>query len=342
MASIILSENRLHQLIRECIKSALNEHELDFSNYGTLYAYQHGTTPHQALPDFKPKIKPLIMYKQFKLRLDKKTGENLAKGVVFPLYVNTEDNGNQGANSQGLKLGVWYKSGEGSCWVNTKNGRSYTRGKGYGTDGQTIDILAYRPGWHLTTTPWGNQRGNKKVTGGKKGTGNNYQYTWDSEVWAKVEICVDVNATEIAKQRAIELKKEEAQSKGKKYKEDSYDPKDACLDKMGEDYYYLYKTNSNASDDQAWYIVDKIRIVEILDDDTVDATNDKYYNDLSNRTGRRINSNPRDYTSKKSDGSPNTDEIPYWKMPRINGKRYTKQELVDNGYLPQELSKGNW
>jgi hypothetical protein len=107
---------------------------------------------------FHPKIKPLIMYKQFKLRLDKKTGENLAKGTVFPLYVNTEDEGNQGTNSQGLKLGVWYKSGEGSCWLNTKNGRSYTRGKGYGTDGQTIDILAYRPGWHLTTTPWGHQQ----------------------------------------------------------------------------------------------------------------------------------------------------------------------------------------
>ena len=342
MANITLSENKLYSLIRKCIKEAINEHELDFNNQGTLYAYQHGTTPHKAMPNFKPKIKPLIMYKQFKLRLDKKTGENLAKGVVFPLYVNTEDNGNQGANSQGLKLGVWYKSGEGSCWVNTKNGRSYTRGKGYGTDGQTIDILAYRPGWHLTTTPWGNQRGNKKVTGGKKGTGNNYQYTWDSEVWAKVEICVDVNATEIAKQRAIELRQQDAQSKGKKYKEGSYDPKDACLDKMGEDYYYLYKTNSNASDDQAWYIVDKIRIVEILDDDTVDATNDKYYNDLSKRTGRRINSNPKDYTLKKDDGTPNTDEIPYWKMPRINGKRYTKQELIDNGYLPQELSKGNW
>jgi hypothetical protein len=63
MTSILLSENRLHQLIRECIKSALNEHELDFNNSGTLYTYQHGTTPHQALPDFKPKIKPLIMYK---------------------------------------------------------------------------------------------------------------------------------------------------------------------------------------------------------------------------------------------------------------------------------------
>lgn len=342
MAKIVLTEDRLHKLIKECVRLALNEHELDFNNQGTLYTYQHGTTPHKAMPNFKPKIKPLIMYKQFKLRLDKKTGENLAKGVVFPLYVNTEDDGNQGANSQGLKLGVWYKSGEGSCWLNTKNGRSYTRGKGYGTDGQTIDILAYRPGWHLTTTPWGNQRGNKKVTGGKKGTGNNYQYTWDSEVWAKVEICVDVNATEIAKQRALELKQQEAQSKGKKYKDGSYDPKDACLDKMGEDYYYLYKTNSNASDDQAWYIVDKIRIVEILDDDTVDATNDKYYNELSSKTGRRINSNPKDYTSKKEDGTPNTDEIPYWKMPRINGKRYTKQELIDNGYLPQELSKGNW
>ena len=281
-------------------------------------------------------------YKQFKLRIDKKTGENLAKGVVFPLYVNTEEGGNEGTNSQGLKLGVWYKSGEGSCWLNTKNGRSYTRGKGYGTDGQTIDILAYRPGWHLTTTPWGNQRGSNKVVGGKKGTGNNYQNSWDCEVWAKVEICVDINATEIAKQRAVDIKKQAYQSKGKEYKEGDYDASDACLDQMGEDYYYLYKTNSNASDDQSWYIVDKIRIVEILDDDTVDFINDSYYNSLSKQTGRKINSNPMDYTQKKENGKPNIDEIPYWKMPRVSGKRYSKQDLVDNGYLPQELSQGDW
>lgn len=38
------------------------------------------------------------MYKQFKLRLDK-YGNNLANGFVFPLYVNTEEDGNQGKKS---------------------------------------------------------------------------------------------------------------------------------------------------------------------------------------------------------------------------------------------------
>lgn len=326
-----LYENAIKQAIREFIE----EHELDFMINKVPYKYQHGTTPHKEVPNFKPKVKPLIMYKTFKLRLDN-NGNNLAKGYVFPLYVNTEEEGYQGLKSKGLKLGVWYKSGEGACWVNTKTGRSYTKGKGYGTDGQIISVLAYRPGWHLTNTPWGNQRGASKVTNGIKGTGNNYRNTWDSEVWAKVEICVDVDATNMAKQRAIELMKSKSESLGKPYKEGSYDPIDACLDKMGEDYYYLYKTNSNATDDQSWYIVDKIRIVEILDDDQVDSINDKFYSDLSRRSGKRINNDPTTYTTA------NKDEIPYWKMPRLNGKRYTTDDLKGMGYEKQPLSQGDW
>jgi len=332
----------MDRLIKEVVSQEIYkflQESMDFVHNGDLYSFQHGTTPHKELPNFHPKLKPMIMYKQFKLRLDK-NGNNLAKGFVFPLYVNTEEEGKSGVNSQGLKLGVWYKSGEGSCWINTSNGRSYTRGKGYGTDGQTIDILAYRPGWHLTTTPWGNQRGANKVVGGPKGTGNNYRNTWNSEVWAKVEICVDVNATELAKQRAIQLKQQSQKEKGKKYKSGSYDAKEACLDKLGEDYYYLYKTNSNASDDQSWFIVDKIRIVSILDDDSVDSLNDTFYANIAKKTNRKINSDPMSYVKPKNEKIQG--DIPYWKMPRENGVRYTKDDLRNMGYEDQPLSKGNW
>ena len=321
-------------IIQKVLREFLEEHVLDFTVNKVPYEYQHGAVPHKELPNFKPKLKPLIMYKTFKLRLDK-DGNNLAKGYVFPLYVNTEEDGFQGAKSKGLRLGVWYKSGEGPCWINTKTGRSYTKGSGYGTDGQILSVLAYRPGWHLTNTPWGNQRGAKKVVGGLKGTGNNYQNSWDSEVWAKVEICVDVNATDMARQRAIELMRNKRQMNGKPY-DGSYDPKDACLDKLGEDYYYLYKTNSNATDDQTWYIVDKIRIVELLDDDQVDSINDEFYRNLASRTGKRINNDPTAYVSS------NKDEIPYWKMPRLNGKRYSSDDLRNMGYEKQPLSQGNW
>lgn len=308
----------------------IKEHELDFNNGGAFYKYQHGSTPHMELDDFRPKVKPLIMYKQFKLRLDK-DGNNLAPGYVFPLYVNTES-GEKGNKSKGLKLGTWYKSGSGECWLNTKNGKSYTTGKGYGTDGNTIGILAYRPGWHLTNTPWGNQRGANKVVGGKKGTGNNYRNTRDSEVWAKVEICVDVEATEMAKKIAQDKKLAKHGVKLKDGEQD-YDPSEAYFDKLGDSYAYLFKTNTNASEDQTWYIVDKIRIVEILDDDTVDGINDEFYQGLQKKyPDRKINDNPNEFTKDSKD-------IPYWKMPRVNGKRYSKDELLNMGYTPQQLTQ---
>ena len=312
--------------IKDCTEGVINEDVDDqeyqigfekggFEPYGHVVkedlVYQHGATPHKELPDFKPNLQPLTMYKQFKLRLDK-NGNNLAPGYVFPLYVNTEDEGRTGKDSQGLKIGVWYRSGEGECWLDTKNNRLYTVGKGYGTDGNTLSKLAYRPGWHLTTTPWGNQRGENKAVGGLKGTGNNYMTTRSSEVWAKVEICVDIDATEKARSM-------------------STTPADQCLQSLGDREYYKYRTNSNATDDQSWYIVSLIRIVDILDDDTVDATNDKYYADIiANNPGKRLNSDPYTYTKDLEN------DVPYWKMPRTNGKRYSKEELQAMGYYAAE------
>ena len=271
--------------------------------------FNKGATPHTELKDFKPQ-KITKAYKQFKLKIDPKTGENLAPGLVFPLYVNTAGSGTSG----GLEVGKWYKAGEGESWYNPKNGKLYTKGKGYGLkDGNQIEWQSYRPGWHTTNTPWGNQRGDGKVIGGIKGTNNNYRNTRFNEVWAELELCLDVNL------------QDKANSMGKK-------TVDKCLDHLDDGGYYTYQTNTNASKDQQWYIVDKIRIVRILDDDTVDDINSKFYNDLSKKTGRKINNDPLSYTSKTSD-------IPYWKMPRINGKRYTRQDLINNGYVDAERTK---
>ena len=297
-----LTESDIHRIVRESVNRIISE----------ALVFQHGATPHMELNDFKPKIKPEIMYKQFKLRLDPKTGENLAPGYVFPLYVNTEDcNGSD--LPKGLKIGQWYKSGEGECWLNTDNNRLYTKGKGYKADRNTMDRLAYRPGWHLTTTPWGNQRGDNRVVGGPNGTGNNYRNTRENEVWAKVEVCIDIDATE----RAMEM---------------STNPMYQYLQKLGDSEYYTYKTNSNATKDQTWYIVDKIRIIDILDDDTVDSINDRFYADLSSSTERKINSDPLTYNRS-------SDEIPYWKMPRLSGKRFTKDDIRNMGYIESELTQ---
>ena len=71
----ILYERAIRQAIREFIE----EHDLDFTVAKVPYIYQHGTTPHKEVPNFKPKIKPLIMYKTFKLRLD----VHIPKGKVM-------------------------------------------------------------------------------------------------------------------------------------------------------------------------------------------------------------------------------------------------------------------
>ena len=269
--------------------------------------YYHGTIPHTELHDYSPPVKTIIAYKQFKLKLDKYTGENLTPGYVYPLYVNTEEtlNGTLSDN-RGLKIGVWYKAGEGECYLDTKNNRLYTKGKGYGADGQTLDRLAFRPGWHLTNTPWGNQRGANRVKDGKVGTGNNYKNTWDNEVWAKVEICIEKDMTDHVKKLSTNA--------GEQY-----------LQHLGDGEGYQYRTNTNATQDQTWWIVDKIKIIEIMDDDSVDKTNNSFYAKLSHDTGRNINNNPQEYTR-------NSNDIPYWQMPRVNGKRYSKDDLRKMGY----------
>jgi hypothetical protein len=165
----MINEDRIRSIIRRAINEDIAEHEKDFKIGKKFYRYHKPGIPHRELSDFRPKIKPLVRYKQFKLYLDPKTGENLTPGVVYPLYINTEDGfGGDKTVRGGLKLGVWYKSGAGECWINIDNNRLYTRGGGYGVDKNKIGALAFRPGWHLTNTPWGNQRGAKKVIGGKK------------------------------------------------------------------------------------------------------------------------------------------------------------------------------
>lgn len=318
MANMYVTEEILESTIEEALIEAGKDFTRRVGKDVVTYKHQSEAIPHRAIDDFHPKIKPIIAYKQFKMRLDK-NGNNLAPGYVFPLYVNTDGSGNKLA--EGLQVGKWYKSGVGECWFNTKNERLYTTGKGYGTDGQKIELLAMRSGWHTTNTPWGNQRGANKVTGGAKGTGNNYQNTWDSEVWAKVEICVDVDATEkiFARQKQI----------------GSTDPSDAYLERIGDDEFYSYKTNSNASKDQQWWIVDKIRILKILSDEEVDKTNEDFYSKLSAETGRNINNDPKTYTS-------NSGDIPYWKMPRVNMKSYSDEDLAAMGYKEAEETHGDW
>lgn len=282
---------------------------------------------HQIIPDFKPQKQPIRVYKQFKLRLDK-NGRNLAPGMVFPLYVDTDTTE---GTANGLQIGKWYKSGVGEVWVRT-DGRLYTIGNGTtGDKDNRIPWLALRSGWHTTNTPWGNQRGTGITKDSQFGNKNNYQNTRDNEVWALVELSVDNDATEAAMEAGRQREKEDYEKAGKVYNRKEVNPVNAYLHEIGDNMYYLYKTNSNASDDQTWYIADMMRIVKVLDDDSVDNINDEFYSNLSKKTGRNIDSDPWHYRNDSND-------IPYWKMPRQNGVRYSSQDLSDMGYEPMSES----
>jgi hypothetical protein len=53
-------------------------------------------------------------------------------------------------------------------------------------------------------------------------------------------------------------------------------------------------------------------------------------------SGRKIDSDPMHYVSKTSK------DIPYWRMPRTNGVRYSKDDLRNMGYETQDVSHGDW
>lgn len=292
-------QNLLYEIYDMFARLGMNE--VQPLNEDDSHRLVHKSSPHQEIENFQPINKPIIAYRQFKMKLDR-NGNNLTPGVVYPLYVNTASEGTNG----GLKIGKWYKAGEGECWENLKNGLMQTKGKGYNMgDNNTIQWLSYRPGWHSTSLPWGNQRGAKQgeIT-------SQYTHMRDNEVWAKIEICIDNDLTELANSMGSQAKLK-------------------CLSKMEDNGYYIYKTNTNATDYQIWYICDKIRIVEILDDNTVDAINDEAYSDENVRkmsNGKlTVNRNPNIKTQKK--------QIPYWHMPRLNGRRYTKDDLKNMGYV---------
>lgn len=208
----------LYSAIHSAIRRALCEHQKDiYDKNGSLkYSYKGEAKPHKVIDDFKP-AKVIKAYKAFKMKLSK-DGKNLTPGKLYPLYVNTETSEfEKGKSYNGLELNKWYKSGSGEVWISQKNGQLYTFGKGYNVSSNTLDALSYRPGWHLTATPWGNQRGQNKVSDGPKGTGNNFRNTWSDEVWCEVEISSSNDVT----QKAIDL--------APKDKNGKYNPIDACL-----------------------------------------------------------------------------------------------------------------
>ena len=181
--------------------------------------------------------KTVIAYKLF--RIDKKQ-----PGKLFPLFVNAKTP---------VEIGTWEDADIGeSAGTEAKNGRT-------GKVKSSIGPLAYRPGWHSGSTPLSTHIGGNRVNG-KPTTREN------DTVWAEVEVPADIDWQSEANSRASIVKS--GPNKGQLNKSEAH-----ITDKIPEDGYYRYKTNSSMTGD--WLISGAIKVNRVLSDEEVKSINDK-------------------------------------------------------------------
>lgn len=140
----------------------------------------------------------MLAYKLFRTKTKQ-------KGVLFPLYVNSD---------QALELGKWYPAEIGAL-----NPEGKVKSK--------LGALACRPGWHSNHIPVATHIGGKLEKGR-----NAPAFRKDNEVWALVEIKEDVDWQVIANQNG---------TKNGKFSERNAH----ITDKVPSGGYYYYKTSPN-------------------------------------------------------------------------------------------------
>ena len=114
-----------------------------------------------------------------------------------------------------------------------------------------VSTYALRPGWHATNAPSA-----RHIGVGKDGA--NAVYRGANQRWFEIEISADVDYNEEARERY--LKAHPTYSREKAYS----DLKGDIPERIPEDGYYNFKTNSNANPNQDWYIAGAIKIVRPL------------------------------------------------------------------------------
>ena len=159
-------------------------------------------------------------------------------GLLYPPMVPNPD----GANTP---VGVWIEAAEGQPAPPSKTGRPrvWCGGKGTHTSRGT---LAYRPGWHLSKTPYAPQF----MVGTPKAMPPEL-------VWAECEYARDVDYQEEAMAYGF--------TPSGKFRH-AY----AGLPRVPEGGFYLYRTNPNP-DTPVWIIAGAIRVLRVLTADEVDA-----------------------------------------------------------------------
>ena len=161
----------------------------------------------------------------------------------------------KGGNFVGLpsKADVNKATQEGQRWMTVSTSKSGE--KAYHTVGINgaggVSTYALRPGWHATNVPSA-----RHIGVGKDGA--NAKYRGANQRWFEIEFSADVDYNEEARERY--LKAHPTYSREKAYS----DLKGDIPERIPEDGYYNFKTNSNANPNQDWYIAGAIKIVRPL------------------------------------------------------------------------------
>ena len=157
----------------------------------------------------------LIEFKQFKQK----------SGDLHPLFVDTK---------QTIPLGVWLTAEEGE--------------RKFGKVKSVLGPLSYRPGWHLSDTPYAPHIGIKEDGAIK--------YQRNDTVWALCVVYDHIDWTGIARQRGFNPRT------------GNFDPRNACLDCIPTGGYYWYTTNPSAYG--RWLICERMYVVLVLTDEQVE------------------------------------------------------------------------
>ena len=209
----------------------------------------------------EPPEKTLLAWKVFKVKRS-------AKGSLFPPMVDT---------SRATPVGDWMRAKVAKIAMideKTPYRNKYGRlGVMQGTGNKPFvtsdnDTLYLRPGWHLGDYPLGTQF-DKKI---KDDSGTPYMQ--DDMVWALCEISADTDYQDEADMMGLV-----DPVSGR------YDDMQASPQFLPENGYYKYKTNKVAKDSVPWYITDKMRVVQLINDDEMNDILDGMLGTHRNRAG---------------------------------------------------------
>lgn len=190
-----------------------------------------------------------------------------------------------------------------------KDGRRKYHNWGINGSG-SVSSFAMRPGWHATDAPSA-----RHIGAGKNGA----QSVWrrEDEVWAEISLAADNDY------------QAEAEA----------NPEKDIQTHIPTDGYYYFKTNTNAGDDQSWYISGAIKIDRLLSDDeaTQIAEQNGVTPDLPRESGRKFDPENTGewFGSEKRLSIADDDYLSVVKR----GDMATAQEMVDRAAVRAGLHK---